>query len=162
MTQLTASVQAYVGRTVDYQAFDDAKARGNTLLTQTMVKPGQSGALIAGIEKLVQRFLLELLTEQGSLGYQPVRGTAFMTALRYGMVRTSQELFAVFSSAEADVRTNLRQEEDFANDPPDERYGKAELISASLFGDTATLTIRVTSVAGDSRNVIYPLRVAAI
>ena len=58
MTQLSASVKDYVGRTVDYLAFDDARARDNTLLTQTLVKAGQSGALITGIEKLVQRFLV--------------------------------------------------------------------------------------------------------
>ena len=162
MTQLSASVKDYVGRTVDYLAFDDARARDDTLLTQTLVKAGQSGALITGIEKLVQRFLVELLTEQGSLDYQVKRGTFFMTALRAGTVRTSQELFSAFSSAEVDVRDNLKLEEDFANDPPDERYARAELLSASLFGDTATLNIRVDSVAGESRTVIYPLRVTAI
>lgn len=161
MTQLSAGVKDYAGRTVDYLAFDDAKATGNTLLTQTLVKAGQSGALITGIEKLVQRFLVELLTEQGSLDYLPGRGTFFMTALRAGVVRTSQDLFSAFSSAEVDIRNNLRQEEDIT-DPADERYGSAELISASLFGDTATLSIRVLSVAGESRNVIYPLRVAAV
>jgi hypothetical protein len=162
MTQLSATVKDYVGRTVDLLAFDDARSSGDTLLTPALVQPGQSGALITGIEKLVQRFLIELLTEQGSLDYQLARGTFFMTSLRAGVVRTSQDLFAEFSSAEVDVRDNLQLEEDFANDPADERYRAAELISASLFGDTATLTIRVDSVAGDSRTVIYPLRVAAI
>ena len=162
MSQLSASVIDYRGRTVDYLAFDDARAQGDALLTQTLVKEGQSGALITGIEKLVQRFLIELLTEQGSLNYQLNRGTFFMTALRTGVVRTSLDLFAAFSSAELDVRDNLRLEEDFQNDPEDERYGEATLISASLLGDTATLTINVSSVAGESRTVIYPLRVAAI
>jgi len=161
-TQLTASVQDYIGRTVDYLAFDDAEPSGDTLLTQTLVKGGQSGALITGIEKLVQRFLLELLTEQGSLEYQPTRGTFFMTALRHGIVRTSGDLFSEFSAAEATLRDSLRLEEDFVSDPRDERYAGAELISASLFGDTATLSIRVSSVSGESRTVIYPLRIAAI
>jgi len=161
MTQLSAGVKDYVGRTVDFLAFDDAKASGDTLLTQALVQPGQSGALITGIEKLVQRFLLELLTEQGSLDYMLNRGTFFMTALRSGIVRTSQDLFSTFSSAEVDVRNNLRQEEDIT-DPADERYGSAKLLAASLFGDTATLSIQVNSVAGESRTVIYPLRIAAV
>lgn len=161
-TQLTASVQDYAGRTVDYLAFDDAKASGDTLLTQALVQAGQSGALITGIEKLVQRFLVELLTEKGTLEYQPNRGSFFMTSLRHGIVRTSADLFSEFSAAELDVRENLLLEEDFSTDPKDERYAGAVLTSATLFGDTATLHIQVSSVAGETRTVIYPLRLAAI
>jgi hypothetical protein len=161
-TQLTASVRDYSGRTVDYLAFDDAKASGNTLLTQTLVQEGQSGALITGIEKLVQRFLVELLTEKGSLEYQPGRGTFFMTSLRHGIVRTSADLFAEFSAAALDAKENLLLEEDFTSDPKDERYAGAVLLEASLLGDTATLRIQVNSVAGETRTVIYPLRIAAI
>lgn len=162
MTQLSSSVKAYAGRTVDYLAFDDAKVSGDTLLSQTLVKSAQPGALITGIEKLVQRFLLELLTEIGSLHYTPNRGTYFITQLRAGIVQTSQDLFSAFSSAEVDVRNNLIREEDRNKDPADERYKSASLLSATLFGDTATLSIILVSAAGESRTVIYPLRVASI
>lgn len=160
MTQLAAGVRDYAGRTVDYLAFDNAKKTGEALLNQTLAE--RSGALITGIEKLVQRFLIELLTEKGSLDYDLNRGTFFMTQLRSGVVRTSQELFAAFSSAEVDVRNNLRLEEDADTDPDDEQYSLAILQNASLLGDTATLTIQVMSGAGESRTVIYPLRIAAI
>lgn len=161
MVQLSASVTDYVGKTVDHLAFDDSKAVGDALLTQQLVKAGQTGALIAGISKLVQRFIVELLTEKGSLDYLPDRGTFFMTSLRLGLIRTSQELFAAFNSAAQDVRVNLQQEEQ-DTDPVDERYSSAELISTSLLGDTATLVIRITSRAGDTRVVTYPLRISAI
>lgn len=161
MAQLSASVSSYVGRTVDHLAFDDARASGDTLLTQTLVKSGQTGALITGISKLVQRFIVELLTEKGSLDYLPDRGTLFMTTLRLGLVRTSQDLFATFNSAVQDVRLNLQLEEQ-DTDPNDERYQNAELISTSLLGDTTTLVVRITSRAGDTRVVTYPLRISAI
>lgn len=161
MSQLSAGVREYVGKTVDYLAFDDAKAVGDTLLTQALVKPGQAGALITGISKLVQRFIVELLTEKGSLDYLPDRGTFFMTSLRLGLIRTSQELFASFNAAAQDVRINLQREET-NTDPSDEKYSNAELISTSLLGDTATLVVRITSQAGDSRVVTYPLRISAI
>jgi hypothetical protein len=160
-TLLSASVQTYVGKTVDLLAFDNAKATGEALLSQQLVLPGQSGALIAGIEKLVQRFLLELLTERGSLIYDPSRGTFFMTRIRAGFLRTSQDLFSEFSTAEVELRNVLRLEE-ADTDPPDERYANATLLSADLSGDTATLQIQVSSQAGTSRKVIYPLRVTAI
>lgn len=161
MSQLSADVLSYAGRTVDHLAFDDARAVGDTLLTQVLVKPGQTGALITGVYKLAQRFLVELLTEKGSLDYLPSRGTFFMTSLRLGLIRTSQELFATFNAAVQDVRLNLQLEEK-DTDPADERYRSAELISTSLLGDTATLIVRITSQAGDTRVITYPLRISAI
>lgn len=162
MTQLlSASVKTYVGRTVDLLAFDGAKASGEAKLIPVLVLPGQSGALITGIEKLVQRFLIELLTERGSLEYQPSRGTFFLTRIRAGIVRTSQDLFSEFTIAEVELRNNLILEES-TTDPDDERYQESRLLSALLFGDQANLSIQVTSRAGESRTVIYPLRVTAI
>lgn len=158
---LSASVQDYVGRTIDLLAFDGAKASGEAKLIPALVLPGQSGALITGIQKLVQRFLLELLTERGSLEYQPTRGTFFLTRIRAGIVRTSQDLFSEFTIAEVELKNSLMLEES-DTDPSDERYLEARLLSASLFGDQATLNIQVTSRAGVSRTVIYPLRVTAI
>lgn len=160
MTQYSGTPAQYAGRTIDFLAFDGAKPVGDAQLTPALVQSGQSGALITGIEKLVQRFLLELLTEKGSLHYSLDRGTFFITQIRAGAVRTSQDLFAAFGAAELELRTSLRLEEDLDNDPDDERYRSATLLSASLFGDMATLSIRVLSMAEDARTVIYPLRVS--
>lgn len=154
---LYTSVLDYVGRTVDVLAFDDAKAQGETLLTQALVKPNQSGALITGISKLVQRVLIELLTEKGSLLYDANRGTDFITQFRSGLIQTTQDLTSAFALAELDIRLNLGLEEN-TDDPADERYESMELLSVALATDTATLSIKVNSLAGDSRIVIYPLR----
>ena len=159
MAQLSSTVIPYVGRTVDMLAFDDAKSSGETELTQTLVKKNQSGAVITGIEKLVQRFLVELLTEQGSLTYLPNRGTLFITQARAGILRTSQNLFTAFSTAEVQIGINLRAEDDIARDPLDEQYQSAALLTADLIDDRANLKIQVNSAAGTSRQVIYPLRI---
>ena len=131
------------------------------LLTQALVLPGQTGALITGIEKLVQRFLLELLTERGSLHYAPQRGTFFITKIRAGMISTSQALFAVFNASELELRNNLKMEENKLIEPADELYKQSSLLAASLLGDVATLYIQVQSMAEESRTVIYPLRILA-
>ena len=60
------------------------------------------------------------------------------------------------------MANNLRLEEDFNTDPLDERYESANLLSATLNGDTAFLSIQVNSKAGESRSVIYPLRVTTV
>jgi hypothetical protein len=161
MTQLSGTTAQYGGRTVDFLAFEDMKVSGDTQLTQALVLSGQGGAVITGIEKLVQRFLLELLTERGSLQYTPDRGTLFITKIRAGMVSTSQALFAVFNAAELELRNTLKMEEDKLIEPADECYKQATLLAASLLGDFATLSIQVQSMAEESRTIIYPLRVIA-
>ena len=161
MAKLSGTITEYAGRTSDVLAFVGMKEQGDVRLKQELVATGESGALTTGIQKLAQRFLLELLTEKGSLIYEPNRGTFFITRFRMGLLRTSQDLYSAFSSAVADAKIQLAQEES-DQDPPDERYFSAELLGASLLGDQASLSIRLTSQAGDSRVVIYPLRVAAI
>ena len=161
MAKLSGTITEYAGRTSDVLAFDGMKEQGDVRLNQELVATGESGALTTGIQKLAQRFLLELLTEKGSLIYEPDRGTFFITRFRMGLLRTSQDLYSAFSSAVTDAKIQLAQEES-DQDPPDERYFSAKLLGASLLGDQASLSIRLTSQAGDSRVVIYPLRVAAI
>lgn len=161
MNKLSSTVLDYKGRKVDYLAFDDAKPAGDTLLTPAFVAPKESGALIAGIQKLVQRFIIELLTGAGSLDYLPGRGTFLMPRLNAGLIRTSQDLFSAFnSSAKTAVKALAAEETD--EDPDDERINTVELITASLLGDTAVLNIRITSLAEESLTVIYPLRISAI
>jgi hypothetical protein len=48
------------------------------LLAQELVRPGDGGALIAGIEKLAQRALLILLTKVRQPEVRPGRGHPFM------------------------------------------------------------------------------------
>lgn len=154
-----SSVIPYAGRTVDYLAFQGAKVGQEVLLGQSLVSDTNSGLLITGIEKLVQRFVIELLTEQGSLHYEPDRGTLFILAIRSGTVRTEADLYAQFSSAEVDIRNHLRQEED-GTEPEDERYVSASLLNVTLVGSTANLRIEIVSGAGESREFIFPLPVA--
>ncbi len=158
---LSSTVIDYKGRTVDYLAFDDIKAAGDALLTQQLVKPKASGALISGIQKVIQRFLLELLTGAGSLDYLPGRGTMLMPALQAGVIRTTQDLFSYFNVAAKTAKENVVAEE-IDSDPDDERIADVTLLSASLLGDTAVINISFVTVAGDSLTVLYPLRVSAI
>jgi hypothetical protein len=157
------TVSQYVGRTVDMLAFPEIPGSSAHRSAQVLVAPGFSGAVVTGIRKLFQRYLLELLTEVGSMPYSPNRGTAFMTRLRYGAVRTTQELYAVFVESETDVRVNLQLEES-QNDPADERYESSQLLNATLSaaGDSVSLTIQVVSLAGDEITVIQPLTISVI
>lgn len=155
---LTATVDQYLGRSVDLLLYDGMRATGDTLLTPALARPGQSGAEIAGIQKLAQRFLLELLTPAGSLQYLPARGCGFMDEARQGGWRTEADVEQAFYASLLGIRRNLVGEES-ANDPYDERFSDARLLSVSVTIDQVTLTIQVTSLAGTSRTVLFPLRV---
>jgi hypothetical protein len=152
-----SGVIAYRGRTVDARALVD---NGKTSpMTQELVGASNTGAVLTGIAKLVQRVVLELLTDRGSLRYLPDRGTFLMPQLRAGLIRTSAELFTAFSSAAADVRLSLRNDTR-DEDPADEKLQSIEMISAEIVNQTAIIRARVTSEAGENSEVYLPLTVS--
>jgi hypothetical protein len=104
MSTPAPAISQYIGRTVDHIAFDGMGPPGqDRLLIQAMVLPGESGALITGIQKLAQRFLIELLTGVGSLRYLPRRGTTFMTEARSGFWRNVSDVEQSFYGALLDA-----------------------------------------------------------
>jgi hypothetical protein len=162
MEVLSGTTGDYIGRTVDHVAFDDMQVGRDTLLSQQLVKEGQSGALITGIQKLAQRYLIELLTELGSLRYLPRRGTQFMIDARAGFWRTPADVQSSFSSSSLDLRTNLIGEES-EDDPEDERFAGADLLSVALSApDYVTMSVMLHSLAGTSRRVIFPIRINVV
>jgi hypothetical protein len=152
------SISDYVGRTVDVLAYKGGTAGGEKLLRMELAAQDDSGQITTGIQKLAQRFLLELLTEQGTMAYLPLRGCGFMREARLGMWRSPIDVMAAFSAALLDIKDNLQAEET-SLDPDDERFFDAELVAVTLDGSEASVTIRVTSLAGTSRKFIAPLKI---
>jgi hypothetical protein len=128
----------------------------NGLLTAALMLPGNDGMIIAGIDKLVQRFLLELLTESGSILFAPTRGCQFMAYLRMGHIRTSFDAHQLFNSALVDITRNLLSDQ-LLSDPTDEQFAGATLTSISLSADILTFGVSVLSQAGTGRTVVLPL-----
>jgi len=153
-----ATTSEYIGRTVDVAAFKGWSPNKRTKVEQVLAGPGDAGQLIAGIEKLLQRFAIELLTEEGSLLYLPKRGSSFMTAARTGYWRTGDDVRSSFNLAMLGVTENLQVEES-DTDPDDERFASADLLAVSLLGDTATMSVKVTSQAGTSFTALLPLNI---
>ena len=158
MADQYATLTDYIGRTVDIAAFKGWKPNEHVQVEQALILPGKSGELITGIEKLLQRFTIELLTEEGTLVYLPERGTGFMTSARTGFWRTTGDVQDAFSLSLIDIRNNLQAEES-TSDPDDERFDNAELLSVSLFGDSVTLSVKIISLAGTTFTAILPITV---
>jgi hypothetical protein len=152
------SISDYVARTVDILAYKNGTSAGTQRLAMELAREGDSGEIITGIQKLSQRFLIELLTETGSMQYLPLRGCGFMREARLGLWRSPIDVMSAFSAALLDIRENLQSEES-TDDPVDERFSDAELLAVTLTGGNASITIRITSLAGVSRKFIAPLKI---
>ena len=156
-----STVNDYLDRTVDISALQGqivTQVESGRPLSETLALEGESGLIIAGVIKLAQRWTFELLTERGTIFYEPSRGTDFYTFARLGFFRTVLEAEQQFFSALIDVRRNLLAEQT-GDEPNDEKYFGTELISISLIPDLLVIRARIISVAGTSREVLLPISV---
>jgi hypothetical protein len=140
-----SNLSNYVGRTVDVSAFQGIASRGEQRMLQSLAFPGKGGTVVTGVAKLGQRFILELLTESGSMPFLPDRGSSFMTEARTGIIRTPEDLLASFSRALLQVSTTLT-EEDKGYDRLDEMYKSAEIQNIQFDGSNAVISIRLSSL----------------
>jgi hypothetical protein len=143
-------------RVYDVLALQGAKPMGEVLLQQILFNDIAAGMLCTGIQKLAQRFVLELLTELGSMLYLPARGTQFMTKFRQGYLHTETDVFIAFNLALNELELSLTAEE-LTTDPLDERYASATLDSVVIVNGGAILHVSLQSQAGSAREVIMPI-----
>lgn len=160
----------YATRKYDYLALQNTNPTKKTKLGLELFNSDTSGAICVGIQKLAQRWLLEFMTEEGSMTGLPNRGCSFMQAARTGRFLTRTNVLIEFSLANMTIRQNLRSEE-YANMPDDERFDSAELISTTVVPDNVvgsktstsvtylSLTVKINSRAGTSRQVIVPVEI---
>ena len=143
-------------RVYDVLAFQGAQPLGEVRLEQILFDEAAAGMLCTGIQKLSQRFVLELLTERGSMFYLPDRGTQFMTRFRLGYMRTEADVFVAFNFALNDAELRLTAEE-LDTDPADERYAGATLDLVTIADGVVILHVTLRSMAGTGREVIMPI-----
>jgi hypothetical protein len=146
----------YLNRSYDILAFPGVVVPGTAQLEQELFGPGNTGQIVTGILMLAQRWVIEFLTETGSLLYDPTRGTNFMTDARLGRFQTELSVIQSFNFALVDLQRNLQGEET-SSIPNDERYASAELLKLALFSGLLQMTVQLNSVAGTAVNVILPV-----
>lgn len=151
-----STVADYIGRTYDVLAFRGADATKQVELSQTLADEG--GEICTGIQKLAQKWLLEMLTMQGSMPFLPTRGTTFLTAAFQGRLQTELDVRTAFALAAADIKDNLSK--DYTdNTPDDERLESSTLLSVTINPDGLAISVRLLSLAGTTRAVILPIGV---
>lgn len=120
-----------------------------------LVTPTSSGRQITGIEKLTQRFMMEFLTELGSMPYNPNRGCVFLAMVKAG-VASERQVFDAFNASMLQVTNNLQSEES-PDDPDDERFAGAILQSLVVTPGVAFLNVFVQSRAEAISEISVPV-----
>lgn len=154
----TGTVAQYLGRTVDLAAWHGVDPLRAVPLEDTLVPAGSGGYVVAGPQKVVQRFLLRLLKRQGSMRFLPSEGTQFMRDAQQGRWRTVADVSGSFYRAVSDIRLAMAAEES-EDDPPDERFLDATLLAVELTArDSVRLRVRIRT-QDPSRVFLFPLAV---
>jgi hypothetical protein len=146
----------YANRKYDFLALQNIRPFNKTRLGLELSTAQSGGQIATGPQKLAQRWLLEFLTELGSMPGLPDRGTNFMTLVRQGRLRTEASIVAAFNFAAYDARVNLIKEEDdtWADD---ERISEATLQAIAFLPGYAQIKFVLSSRAGNARVIILPV-----
>ena len=152
------TIADYSGRTVDLAAYQGVELGHEQLLRMALAEESHSGMIVAGIQKLVQRVVVSLLTERGSQRHFPEVGCDFLYDARTGRFQTDLDVAASFASAMVDVRKQIQAVETEL-DPDDERFGSIALEHVELIDDSVALYASLTSLAGSSVQVLLPIPV---
>lgn len=148
----------YTGRKKDISIFQSPDA---TLLGAQDIAPafGKAAKFCAGVQKLIQRYAIILLSNIGSQPNYPTFGTAFISTIKAGIspvdTLSAAQLFSLASYKSVEVLRNYQAENPSL--PLDECISRAELTDISLYGSYAAFDVTIYTEAGDSVNFLVPL-----
>jgi hypothetical protein len=120
---------------------------------------GSTTRFCSGVQKLVQRYTIILLTNVSSQENFPAFGTSFLYTLQAGIssvdtLRASQ----IFRLANYEALSALT---DYQNQhpeiPSDERIARADLTGIAMYGGSAAFDITIYTEAGDTLDFLVPL-----
>lgn len=116
------------------------------------------GEAISGVRKLAQQFVLRLFTPIAGHRYEPSEGCQFMVDVLAGRVRTVEQVRRSFAQSREEILAQFIQDrETWRMIPQDEQLATIELLNIAVDRDSIFLSIRLTSVAGQSTAVTLPI-----
>lgn len=154
----TGSIAEYIGRTVDLAGYHGVAPTGDNRLSEVLAPPGTGGAVVTGVQKVAQRFLVELLKEIGSMKFRPDEGSVFLTEAREGRLQTQSDVISAFARGVESVRATIQADE-LDSDPDDERFVTATVSQVVVTPGAAVVRFTVETQAGEDRNYIFPLTI---
>lgn len=154
----------YSGRQADLEYLQTVdKPRGTIPVSRTVGARQPKG--VAGLQKMLQRYVVLLLTRIGDVYLKPEQGTRFIEQLIRGGGRSRGYLSTAFAFASVDVISQMRhddsQEDLFGVIPDDEQISIARLLNyeVDVLSRTLSLRIYLESQAGPGAEYIVPVPV---
>lgn len=126
-----------------------------SILSETksgFVVSGGDGSIFTGTPKLVQRVIVELLTEQGSMRFNPKVGSPFVSGIKSGQLYSEYDIKALFLVSADTVKTNLKALETDST-PINERLSSISLSRMTVLPGRVIMTITIKDMAGTSYNI---------
>ena len=142
-----------MAKTYDVAAFQRTAGEA---VQKMFIENVTNGRIITGTEKLAQRFILELMTEKGSMKFRPTRGTDFVVETRQGTLDSEVDVYSAFSLALLTIKNNLTSE-DLATDPADEKLDTASINKIVISPGRFAISITIKTLAGSATTVVVPL-----
>ena len=148
----------YTGRTKDISIFQSPDA---TFVGAQDIAPsfGKRAKFCSGVQKLIQRYGIILLSNIESQVNYPDFGTSFMSTITAGISPVDKlAAMQIFSSASYTTVLILRgYQADHPELPLDECISRAELDNISLYASYAAFDVKIYTEAGDSVKFLVPL-----
>jgi hypothetical protein len=155
----------YSGRQTDVEFMQTILApRGMTRMYLSFTR--QPVKMVAGMQKLAQRFTLLLLTRLADVHFDPVAGTDFISEVLRGAGQSAGLIGATFALASTDVILQMRREDRqvdvYGTIPLDEQIASATLESFDVDYGTGTLQLHVAleNAEGAAYTYVMPVTVA--
>jgi len=152
----TASTD-YSGRQKDISIFQypDATLEGPQNVD---VSFGTRPRFCSGVQKLVQRYAIMLMTNIGSQPFYSDFGTSLLFSLQTGVSPTDKLAAAqLFRLASFDVVVEFKKAQRVAVTPPDERIVSADLIDIVLQGGAVSFSVSIKTEAESVLDFLVPL-----
>lgn len=136
----------YSGRQVDLEHFQAVQQPvGSVRLTKTLART--QPRVVAGLQKLVQRYAVLLLSQIETIYLAPEQGTDFLQRILRGGGRSRGHILQTFAFASSDVIAQLRQDDGdealFGPVQSDEQIKQAQLLDYSVDIPTSTLSLSI-------------------
>lgn len=146
----------YTGRTKDIHIFQGVDPRSTKVITPEF---GKISNFCTGIQKLVQRYAICLLTELGSQELSPTFGTTLLTNLNNRSLSLNRvDIYPIFNVANAKVVREFRQfQAKNPSLPDDEKLNTALLEDVVLISDQVQLQVKIYPIATPSVTFTVPL-----
>ena len=152
----------YSNRQVDIEVLQTIlKPAGNTAMKFSITS--SSPKAVTGMQKLVQRYTLLLLTQLGTVRFATDQGTTFMSDLIRGAGQNSGQVAAVVAFANLSVMQELQVEDQntdlYGEIPSDEQLKSATLLDFTVNTVTGvlSLSIQLLNYAGSAYTYVLPV-----